>query len=212
MNLTALRDRCEQRFRDPTNSIVTEAQWALYLNEAYRDIIGASPFWPFKEVVSTGTLTVDAGTAYVDLPADTERVFSVRNATDDIPLSQVDGRTAHVIEWPNGDETGVPTHYRIYAGRIYVFPMPTADTVLDVEYPAPPADLSAGSDEPDFPENHHSLLIEGALKRAHEDDGDFARADRCKLAFDEGLAAMKVDLLAPPRQDHYPTIGDDFWG
>lgn len=211
MNLTALRDRCEQRFRDPTNQIVTEAQWLLYLNEAYRDVISASPFWPFKEVASTGTLTVTAGATYVNLPTDAERVTSVRNATDDVVLQQVDGNAVPAANWANSDETGVPGWYRVYAGRLYVYPTPASDTVLDVEYPSPPADLSAGSDEPDFPENHHTVLIEGALKRAYEDDGDFARADRCKLAFDEALAAMKVDLLAPARHDHYPGIADDWW-
>lgn len=49
MNLTALQARCKLRFRDPNNDIVADADWTGYLNDAYRDVIGAEPYWPFLD-------------------------------------------------------------------------------------------------------------------------------------------------------------------
>lgn len=211
MNLTALQARCAERFRDPTNKIVTATQWKSYLNEAYHDVVNASPFWEFKEVVSNGSLTVNAGSQYVALPTDAVRVLAVRNATDDVVLHQLDGRRAHLDAYPDGDDTGVPTYYRVFAGRIYVFPTPEANTVLDIETMSPPVDLSSGSDEPVFPEPFHSMLIEGALARAHADDGDFNRQASCQAAFDGTLSRMLSDLLGTAREDHYPAIIDDWF-
>lgn len=59
MDLTTLQTRCRTRFHDASQEVVTNTEWLGYLNDAYRDVIGAEPFWPF----------LDAGTPIADLAA-----------------------------------------------------------------------------------------------------------------------------------------------
>ena len=59
MDLTTLRTRCATRFRDAGFDVVASADWTGYLNDAYRDVLGAEPYWPF----------LDAGTTPADLAA-----------------------------------------------------------------------------------------------------------------------------------------------
>lgn len=212
MQLSDLQARCRTRFRDPNQNIVTDAEWTSYLNDAYRAVIAASPFWPFLEVVSCAALVVSAGTRGIALPTDVTRVTAVRNATDNIPMVPLSGTTEHIRIDPEQSTTGVPEFYRIYAGRIEVWPIPNSDTTLHVEYPAPPAMLSGASDEPVFPEQYHNLLVEGALYRAYVDDGNLEQASVHEAQYAGILGAMLFDLLGTAREDSYPTIVDNWYG
>jgi hypothetical protein len=126
-------------------------------------------------------------------------------------MSQIDGATNHIKAFPEQNESGVPELYRIYAGRIEVYPLPETNTVLHIEYPAPPALLANATDEPVFPEQYHSMLIEGALARAYVDDGNAAQAEIHLGQFASMLEAMRFDLLGAGRHDRYPTIVDTWW-
>jgi hypothetical protein len=212
VDLTALQTRCSTRFRDPDNEVVSDAEWTGYLNDAYRDVQAASAFWPWMEAVVTSAVTVTAGNQYVALPTDVSRIQAIRNRTDDLAMRPIPGRTLHLETFPEGSTvTGTPTLYRVAAKRLYVYPTPTADTVFDLEYPVAVADLSAGADEPAFPEQYHHALVEGALSRAYVDDGAPEQAAGHLAAFDGILGRMLTDLLGAPRADHYPAIVDDWY-
>lgn len=49
MDLTTLQTRCRTRFHDASQNVVTNAEWLGYLNDAYRDVLGAEPYWPFLD-------------------------------------------------------------------------------------------------------------------------------------------------------------------
>lgn len=209
MDAATLTTRCATRFRDPNNNIVTAVQWLEYVNETYADVIGASPHWPFLENSANETLTVNAGSRSVALPPGVSRVTAVRNATDDVVMTPVDGRTTHMHAFPEQTETGVPQFYRVYGQDLEVYPLPEANTALQVEYPAAPALLTTG--EPVFAEQYHHILVEGALALAYTDDGAPEQSAAHSGRFDTILFRMKNDYLGAGRHDSLPTIVDTWW-
>lgn len=207
MDLATLRDRAEARFRDPSNRIVSTAEWASYLNEAYRDVVIANPYWPFLEQKNEAFIYT-AEAAQVNLPADVWKVRSVFNVTDELPLVQLDGSTSHIDAYPFADEFfDTPTHYRIYGRTIEIYPRPAVNTTLRIDFAGTVAELSLTTDEPVFAEHWHHILIEGALARAYEDDGNYTAADRQWDKFGAMIESMKDDLLST-RGERYPTIAD----
>lgn len=210
MDLTTLQTRCKTRFRDTACDIYNNAAWTGYLNDSYADVVAASPYWPFLQTNGCAAVTVLSGTRSIALPTDVTRVLAVRNNTDDVVMRSYEGRDQHFVDDPAQDLVGVPRAYRLFGSTIQVFPLPSANTVLAIEYPAPPTELTANSDEPLFPEQYHRILVEGALSRAYEDDGQMDQAASAKQRYDAMLAGMKVDLLAS-RTSRNRQIVDDWF-
>lgn len=210
MDLTALQTRCKTRFRDTGCAIYNDAAWLAYLNDAYGDVIAASPHWPFLETVSCTGITVAANARTATMPTDASRVMAVRNATDKIVMEPYEGHEEHLIDDPQQALAGIPRSYRVFGSTIQVYPLPTATTTLHLEYKAPPALLASGSDEPAFPEQFHRILVEGALSRAYEDDGQLDQAGSASSRFDSILHAMMFDQLTS-RQGRNRQIVDTWY-
>lgn len=194
MDRTALETRCRTRFRDPDQAVVTNTEWDDFLNDAYRDVIAASPLWPFLEQRNSA-FSATAATRTTSLPTDCYRVLAVYNQTDHIVLNQIDGRDMAFRLYPNQDETGPPIHFRIRGQHIEWYPLPEVTTTVVLDYIATPALLAAGGDEPVFPEQYHNILVEGALARAYEDDGNLEQSAVHQGRFETILAGMMADLL-----------------
>ncbi len=210
MDLTALQTRCKTRFRDTAGSIVDDAGWTGFLNDAYQQVNGALPWWPWKESRS-GTLTYAPGDRSKPLPADVSRVNAVWSSTDKIPLVPLENRHSYRSLYPDGTETGVPGQYRVFAGTLEVYPLPTAQTVIVIDYFAAPAPLAGATDEPAFPEQFHRILVEGALARAYEDDGATEQAKTHWGHYTEILAGLVLDLGAADQSERYPEIVDEWY-
>ncbi len=211
MDLTALQGLCRLRFRDPNQEVVVNASWTSYLNAAYADVLLASPFWPFKQVTSTTAVTVNALARSVALPTGATRVTAVRNTTDKVVMSRLDGNTTHLSLDPDGTDSGVASFYRLFGSTIQVFPLPTTSTVIELDYVAPPADLAAGSDVPAFPSQFHHALVAGALYRAYMDDGNVDMSRAYADEFSGIISRMTSELLGVARNDGHPVIVDDWW-
>ena len=211
MDLTALQGVCRLRFRDPNQEVVTNASWTIYLNAAYHDVIDSSPFWPFKEVTSPTAVTVNALARSAALPANVTRVTACRNATDKIVMSRLDNRTTHLDLDPEGTATGAPSFYRLFGLTLQVFPLPTVNTVFELDYIAPPADLSSGTDVPVIPTTFHHVLVAGALKRAYTDDGNLNMAAAYAEEFDAMINRMTKELLGASRNESHPIITGTWW-
>lgn len=211
MDAAALKARCASRFRDENHNIVTAVEWLAYLNDAYTDIVAASPFWTFLETRSEAAVTVLANTRSIPLPADVTRVTAVRNVTNAGKLDQIDGRVGQLMFDPEQDDTGIPYLYRLQGVNIEVYPRPTANTVLALEYPLPPPLLVEDTDTPVFPYQFHPALVEGALEKAYTDDGAADQAALHATALATILGRMEVNLLGPNRQERAAGIVDSWW-
>ena len=208
MDLAALVARAESRYRDASNAVVTETGWADYINDAYMDVIAASPLWPFLEVAAA-SVTVPAGQGSVALPADVFRVSSVFNSTDKTTLAPLTDLSDYLSHFPDPAATlGTPEFYRLRGSTIHVLPWPAVATALSINGHQPPAPLTTSA-EPVFPEQYHRMLISGALAYAYEDDGNLKQSQVHGARFSGLLADMKSDLLSS-RTSKYPTILDDF--
>lgn len=210
MNRDALVARAETRFRDTANDTYSPTEWADYVNDAYLDVLTATPWWPFHEALSA-PLVVAAQATGVALPADVWRVDAVYNLTDDYPLVPSQGRSEHLYSFPGPGETefSIPTHYRIRNNRLLVYPNPARATTLHVEYREPVAILGA-TDEPVFPVQYHHMLVEGALGRAYMDDGNPGMSESHMSRFGMLLNQMMDDLLVTRSEAYHELV--DTWG
>ena len=206
MNLTALQAQCKSRFRDTSNAIYADADWTNYLNDAYRDVNAAQPYWPYMETRTP--LTVPAHTAGIALSTGVFHVTAVYDETDKYLLEPLQGRSEYRDEYPDPAAiTGPPVHYRLRGGYLEVYPRPTVDTVLQVDHFVAPAALSAGGDVPAFPEQFHPILVSGAMAYAYEDDGNAAQAAIHWARFNTRLQMMALTMLAP-RTSRFEGIAD----
>lgn len=203
-----LKTQLAARFRDPSNNVISAAQWGEYINQAYRKANGTTPLWPWLQT-SEQTINVTANTRATALPTDTVQVNWVYNTTNNYRLTPIDG---HGAQWDNGvlrTETGNVKQYRIRGSNIEVFPLANGATVLVAECVTFPGSLT-GTDEPAWPEPFHELLLEGALALAYQDDGNLPWHDRHWEKFLAGVKEMEQTLLAF-RTEAYPLIVDTFW-
>lgn len=204
--LAQLRTTLSSRFRDASFQVYTSAEYDSYLNDAYADIIGRHPYWPFLEQRSP--LAVTAQAAGVALPTNASRVRSVYNVTDQIILTQYDGPD-YRLDYPNLETSfGPPLEYRLLGTTLEVLPRPTVATNLSVEFYAGPASLAAG-DTPIIPDPWQRLMVVGALALAYEDDGNLTQSSAHTARFEAGIQSMANDLLSS-RTGRYPGIVDNW--
>lgn len=215
MNRGQIVDRCEARFKDTTNRVITTAEWAAYVNDAYREVQAADPTWPWmQQIEAAGNLTLSAGDNEADLSAALSpvpyRLVSVYNATDEIHMTPLPEGAGHQHDlFPPSAPRGAPELYRYVDNSLYVYPTPSRTTTFHLDYLGPQSDLGNDSDTPAFPAQFHDALVHGALAAAYEDDDDYARSDRHRMRFQQILTAMRTALLYP-RTEGYPGIIDTF--
>lgn len=207
MDLATMRTRCATRFRDPSNNVVTSSEWTSYINDAYDDVIAASPDWPFMEKFATSLVTVNANTKAVALPTNVYRVKSVVANVDRTVLRQI----YPVDDSDNTTITGTPEWYYVAGNTLYVTPTPTTNTAYDIRYMVRPTALSSDGDVPVFPSEYHGILVEGALTRAYIDDGADNQAQLHLSIMTNKLDNMKTSLLTRPHSGAYGRIRDTWF-
>lgn len=206
-----LVERCESRYRDTANAVVTASEWADYINDVYMDVMSAAGAWtppaPFLEARATNSVTA---TGEITLPTDVWKVTCVYNDTDDLEMEPITGRVAYRQLYPDpAANPGTPVHYRRRANVIEVYPRPSATTSIIVDYFVTPPVLGA-SDEPAFAEQYHRLLISGALGYAYEDDGDSRMASTHHARYLDLLSQMKAELEGSDG-GRYQELVDEGW-
>lgn len=217
MILSAIRTRCKDRWRDPTNAILSDANWNSYINDAYHDVLGASPFWPWSRS-SSSSITIASGVRSAALPADVVGVTAVYNITDDCAMQPVEGTDRVYRIWPDQNEVGVAGAYRVYGANLEVYPLPDKNVTLKIEFEAVPADLTVDSQSPPWPSQFHDMLVDGAMHRAYQDDGAVFRFGRMvadlaggyQESFQAKLQALMVYVFSGTAS-RYPGVVDTFY-
>lgn len=205
---TQIRTRCAVRFSDASNQIISDATWKDYVNQRYRMVDAASPFWPWKETRTTSA-TITAGSRTVAIPTGFT-VMSVFNYTATNKMEPLESGTEALRLWPDQTERGTPLNYRVFNDDIEVYPLPDVDTTLYVEYLASVTALSADGDTPVFPSQFHDMLTEGALADAYLDDGNVEQYRIHEGLFQGMLKDLMVSLL-DSRNERYTEIVDNYY-
>jgi hypothetical protein len=189
--LLQMQTRAALRFRDPANALITAATWTDHLNAAYDEYSGATR-WPF--LLTTGSFAVPPGGHRISVGSNVasgiKDVYDLVSGGDEprMLLPVPDGmpwKERVFLEWR---VSGVPLFWEIQGANLYVLPAVTVNTTLEVNYYTDVTPLAAGTDVPVFPARYHEALVEGALGRAYQDDGN---AEASKLAYGQFSRLVK---------------------
>jgi hypothetical protein len=156
----------------------------------------------------TGTLVIPAGTASGTLPADVRDVSSVRHVvspTYNRPLAEWNRGQFYAL--PNRIAVGNPTVY--YVGRsnggltITVWPVPSTDATLELDYSGVAETVTDPSETVDVPEEWQEALILGLASRMASMFGQ-TRSDPGTVArIDQKAAVLYQRLLDRDRPNSY---------
>jgi hypothetical protein len=205
---TVLGTRCAERFKDPSNNVVTAAQWLSYINEAYSQTNAYSPLWPWLETAEQ-TISFTATNRSAALPADVLQVNWAYDTTDDYRLIDQMGHGDFFHQDHLRSESGQPVTYRVRGANMELNPTPSVNTTVVAECVLLPVAL-AGGDTPALPTSFQSLLIDGALSSAYLDDGNPTIANAYEQRFQNRIKQMANSILVGRTESNQP-IRDTFW-
>lgn len=179
MNGQQLVDRCEQRFGDTGNAIVTETEWLSYVNAAYRAFIRISK-WP--NLIQETTAVIAANGRSVALPSVALQggVISVLVNGNPLERQPADLPIRNIRHWQ--DRPTVPIYYDLRGSRVVVLPAWAAGGTLTLAYLTAPTAIGLAT-TPVIPETYHDALVAGALAQAYLDDGNQELAARYDAEF-----------------------------
>jgi len=124
---------------------------------------------------TTGTVTIPAASPSGELAADVQEIISARHSGTFERQLQRFGRDDYMI-LPNKAAIGEPTAFYVSNQRdatvMYVWPVPSAQTVLTIDYRRKPETITSASETVDFPEEYHETLIANLAVRLMGRFGD----------------------------------------
>jgi hypothetical protein len=101
------------------------------------------------------------------------------------------------------------------ADKIYFYPQADGVYTIYVEATSSPPDLASATPgpivSPLWPNRFRRALVEYALSRAYQDDGNADWYGSHKAAGDSIVASMAADLIQNPLIEAYPGVVDDWY-
>lgn len=189
MTLAQLRAELQARGFD----YLSDTRCNTFLNAAYQvDICEAQDF-PFLESSTTGVAPKTI--------SDLRTIETVVDSVQNLKLSPLDRRM--ITDGIDSDltTTGSPVYYYLTSGTtVAVYPANTSNS-LSIRYWKVPTALSADADEPILPTRYHSLIVDGAVRRAYEDDDEGEMAAAAGAVFQERLSQMAESLMGMQQHD-----------
>lgn len=145
------------------------------------------------------TISVVAGTNEYTLAAVVRKIRSIQDETNNITLLETTLPLLREMD-PGEDATGLPTHYAHRSDRkIKLYPSPSANGTLTVDYEAQISDLDDDSDTPNVPEDFHYLLSLGARLNEYEKQDDRERLMYARDEMKRGIDKLKYWVISRPR-------------
>jgi len=180
------------------------------LNDALQDAASRES-WPFLEAQATLTFAGASANA-ADLPANFARPYSMIRVSDGVELEH---KTVKQIDLWGQDLTqdGMPQCWYMIAGVPYFFPRPdSSETVLTRYYRIPTdSDADSPATEPDWPTQHHRVLVMGALYRLYDMEDDPELAVRFQQLYEQRIVNMAYSLLFQQAQSPDIIITDPYF-
>jgi len=204
MQFSDIRTYCAMRFRDTGNVVVTDANWKLYANTIYGEILTQFPFAPWREAVET--VAQPANNRIIDLPAGAWQVVSVFDGTNQYPLVPLEGRDQAYQLYPDQAAVGAAQHYRVFTNSVWLYPVPQDATSYVIEYLVGNDQMVADSDTPMFPDPYHDLIVSGAVMLAYKDDGNLQMAAAYAKEYEDGLKILKQEAGQPRTSRFYQIV------
>lgn len=165
-----------------------------WINESYHEVCNEAD-WPFLET----SVTAASPQTITDL----RRVISVHDATNKLPLRPTSRSWIIATFGDTATATGSLRFYWVENTSVKVYPANTTNTT--VYYLKVPTDLSANTDSPTVPSRFHTIIVDGAIRRAFERRGDLQSAQAVEGSRRAKLDVMKRTLLTEYR---IPEVDD----
>ena len=170
MNLSALRDRARALSGIRLQSLRSDEQVDIVINEAYQEVIGLSQ-WPFLR--ASQQINVLAGINEFETPIGYSEITSISYANDNGDSVRLQSTTVDEIDRLRDEEGPDPFLYaRVTDREFVVWPTPTANITLTIRGKQTVTSLTGDSDTPVFDEQFHPLLAYRAASRMLAEEGD----------------------------------------
>lgn len=195
MDLSQLRQELKNRSGDE-NLIASQSD--LWFNLGIKQ--WAKEDWP-DTIAIDSSQTTSVSTNEYTLPTDYSKMLSVRvgaSASSD----ETDATEFSFVRYENKNiaTTGNLYYINPVSGKLGLIPDPiTAGLPIFMKYQSIPADLTADSDEPPFPETYHEAILFFALKKYWETQDEFDKSIYYDTEWRNMMADMKTDLMKQSR-------------
>lgn len=157
---------------------------------------------------TTDTITVTGGTGVVAAPDDAASISSVHHVVSATNYRQlVPWERAQYYTLPNRSASGNPTIY--YVGRtisgltINVWPVPSADITLEIDYGRAVETVTDITETLDVPQSWQEAVIQGLASRMANMFGSTNTDPRTVARVDQKAAVLYQRLLDRDRPDAY---------
>jgi hypothetical protein len=170
VNLAALRDRARALSGIRLQSLRSDEQIDVVINEAYQEVINLSQ-WPFLR--SSQQVSLPSGTNSFETPVGFSEVMSVSYTNDGGDTVRLQSTVIDEIDRLREEESAEPFLYaRVDDKEFVVWPTPNASLTLTVRGKQTVASLTQDSDTPVFNEQFHPMLAYRASSRMLAEEGD----------------------------------------
>lgn len=154
-----------------------------------------------------GTQVLAGGTDTSPLPTDILKLHSIKVDGDKLQVLTLEQFEAQV---GGTEQNGRPHLAYVWAGVLNLYPKPTTDTTLSIDYTYDPPNLVATGDGwqdavPALPVGYHSRLVDYCLAQVAQQDDDSNRYLMKMEEFNTGV--QKLNDQQQTEDDMYPTIG-----
>lgn len=165
-----------------------------WINQSYLELCEEDT-WPFLLATATGA----APLAVADIRTILSVIDTASNSTPLYPLPEDE----LVDDFSPVTTTGTPTYFYVDDTTIRTYPV---GGTLSVRYWKVPALLSAGSDAAIVPDRFVNLIVDGAVRRAQNDNDNPTGAQIAEEERQRGIDLMRRSLMFRDGTRHYQRL------
>lgn len=156
----------------------------------------------------TGTITIPAGTGAGTLPAGIRDVSSVRHVLSTTNYRQLaEWNRGEFYQLPNRIASGNPTAYYVHKTAtglaINIWPVPSTDQTLELDYSTAAETITDPSETVDVPQEWQEAMILGLASRCASMFGTVSTDPNIVARIDAKATALYRQLLDRDRPDSY---------
>lgn len=192
--IDAVREITEMDSNDVSDSIID-----IYIRDGYNRIIDLERRWSFLEC-SFNVTTVANQEDYTvdDFTADEIREVIAVVDDENNRLEYVAYDTAEDAIIDSNLNTGVPTFYSFWGGKMYLFPTPKDASVLSVRAYRYPTDWVTNDTAPDGVVSFDMALVYYAISRIYQAQEELNTAATYERMYADTVTLARRDLTRPP--------------
>jgi hypothetical protein len=199
MNVGDISIRVRRQFGDQFSTRITEEDILRWINDGMREVAQKNEL-----LQVTATIPTAAGVAEYPFPDNALKLLTVTQKGR--PLRGLGFKEyLNFTQDANNVYQGVPDTFTVWAGNIWLNPMPQFPGELKIFYVRHPVEVEEESDVPELPSTYHMRLVEYCLAQAAEFDENDEQYDRKMSEFVNNTAVLKDDVDWTER-DSYPVI------